>query len=114
MSDEPFITSVAVESIGIHDHVRVFGRQQLLGTLVVSLGEGALLQSILRQAADPRRSFDRQLREAEQGVLDAMAAVDEEALHALLDDHARHSASPLQPAVQSELARRALGKGALP
>jgi hypothetical protein len=48
----PLITSVKVETIGSHDHVRVWVRGQLTGTLIVSKGEGAALRRLMLATAE--------------------------------------------------------------
>lgn len=47
MSAQPFISSVQVELIGAHEHVRVWVRGQLAGTLIVGPGDGARMRAAL-------------------------------------------------------------------
>lgn len=52
----PFISSVKIETRGAHEHVHIWVRGQLVGTLVVSPGDGdrikqALLGAVLRETA---------------------------------------------------------------
>ncbi len=42
-----FITSVRVETIGIHEHVSVWVRGQLVGTLIVGDGDGERIKNAL-------------------------------------------------------------------
>lgn len=47
MSAKPFISSVQVETFGAHEHVRVWVRGQLVGTLVVGKGDGERMRAAL-------------------------------------------------------------------
>lgn len=55
MSDD-FITSVRVELRGAHEHVSVWVRGQLVGNLIVGIGDGDRMQAVLLgmgSGADP-------------------------------------------------------------
>jgi hypothetical protein len=55
---DPFVTSATIETRGAHDHVRVFIRHQMSGELVVSRGDGPLVQARLMLGDWPETAVD--------------------------------------------------------
>jgi hypothetical protein len=47
MKTTPFISSVKVETKGAHEHVHIWVRGQLVGTLIMSQGDGARMKAAL-------------------------------------------------------------------
>lgn len=71
MSD--LISSVEVERVGGHDHVRVFNRGGCAGVLIVCAGDGAVVADRLTGLMD-RSDVDVILRNLSTGAEDAWSA----------------------------------------
>jgi len=79
----PFITSIRVETFGAHEHVRIWVRGQLVGTLIMGPGDGARLEALLGEPPWLAKDFNVLYRVTRDLLLAVGSADETRTAHAL-------------------------------